>query len=103
MVPYRGYADFFFQLNLLPPYSLRSQGDEKGWENADYRLQPGKWSWVVQIQPGRGQHTVQGDQCRLEANIFFPGEANVAEVYVCYPPAIFSCTVPIQLLLYERN
>ena len=25
----QGYADFFFQLNLLPPYSLRSQGDNK--------------------------------------------------------------------------
>ena len=24
----RGYADFFFQLNLLPPYSLRSLGDD---------------------------------------------------------------------------
>ena len=24
----RGYADFFFQLNLLPPYVLRSQGDK---------------------------------------------------------------------------
>ena len=23
----RGYVDFFFQLNLLAPYSLRSQGD----------------------------------------------------------------------------
>ena len=22
-----GYVDFFFQLNLLPPYSLRSQGE----------------------------------------------------------------------------
>ena len=24
-----GYVDFFFQLNLLPPYSLLSHGDQK--------------------------------------------------------------------------
>ena len=27
-LPKRGYVDFFFQLNLLPPYSIHSQGDK---------------------------------------------------------------------------
>ena len=27
LTPFTGYVDFFFQLNLLPPYSLCSQGD----------------------------------------------------------------------------
>ena len=30
LTPNMGYADFSFQLNLLPPYSLRSQGDKDG-------------------------------------------------------------------------
>ena len=31
----RGYVDFFFQLNLLPPYSLCLQRDEKIFQDAN--------------------------------------------------------------------
>ena len=33
-----GYADFFFELNLLPPYSLHSQGDKNKWNAKNYLL-----------------------------------------------------------------
>ena len=31
LTPYTGCVDFFLKLNLLPPYSLRSQGDKTNW------------------------------------------------------------------------
>ena len=69
-----------------------------------------KLDFLVPILTGPNdpvEHEVQAGPDANQADGFkVPYKGPVVDkgtYYVCYPPAIFSCTVPIQLLLYERN
>ena len=53
LAPFTGYADFFFHLNLLPPYSLCSQGDKKTpiWAQSNSNLVAGLCQSCLLLPP----------------------------------------------------